>query len=378
MEELGRLEDLPLEYRQELLKQNLVPLWPSLRGVLPPKIPTRQTKPIFWEYASIRPLLLEAGDLAPIEKAERLINLTMALLAAQRYIKKSQIFAIVAGYSGNAEAMERMFERDKDDLRNLGIVIEVGGLDPFFDDEPGYRIKQTEYALSLENLTPAELSLLAVAAKTWQDATFSNSAQSALRKLRSLGIENDATNYVDAPFHIKISNSNFSLLWSATISAQSLVFEYPNQSNQLEEREIQPYGIAAWRGQWYLVGRDVTKDAIRVFKVARIAPECKVRGKVGAFKLPIDFDISRHLVMLQDAPQTPVILQIRKERCHGLRQKSKEIKHDVEWDEIQFSENNRSQTIQEILWYGPDVVVISPEDLKIAVIASLREMAKNG
>lgn len=54
------------------------------------------------------------------------------------------------------------------------------------------------------------------------------------------------------------------------------------------------------------------------------------------------------------------------------------IKHDVEWDEIQFSENNRSQTIQEILWYGPDVVVISPEDLKIAVIASLREMAKNG
>jgi len=60
MEELGRLEDLPLEYRQELLKQNLVPLWPSLRGVLPPKIPTRQTKPICWEYAAIRALLMEA------------------------------------------------------------------------------------------------------------------------------------------------------------------------------------------------------------------------------------------------------------------------------------------------------------------------------
>jgi proteasome accessory factor B len=120
----------------------------------------------------------------PIEKAERLINLTMALLAAQRYIKKSQIFAIVAGYSGNAEAMERMFERDKDDLRNLGIVIEVGGLDPLFDDEPGYRIKQSEYALALENLTAEELSLLAVAAKTWQDATFSNSAQSQILMLK--------------------------------------------------------------------------------------------------------------------------------------------------------------------------------------------------
>ena len=314
----------------------------------------------------------------PIEKAERLINLTMALLAAQRYIKKSQIFAVVAGYSGSAEAMERMFERDKDDLRNLGIVIEVGGLDPLFDDEPGYRIKQSKYALALENLTAAELSLLAIAAKTWQDATFSNSAQSALRKLRSLGIENDATNYVDAPFHIKINDSNFALLWSATIAAQTLIFEYPNQSNQLAEREIQPYGIAAWRGQWYLVGRDIAKNAIRVFKVARIAPGCKVGGKVGAFKLPIDFDISHHLVMLQDPPQIPVILHVRKERCHGLRQKSKIIRNDVEWDELQFIENNRPQTIQEILWYGPDVVVISPKELKMSVVASLQEMAKNG
>ncbi|MEI7641698.1 MAG: WYL domain-containing protein [Actinobacteria bacterium] len=314
----------------------------------------------------------------PIEKAERLINLTMALLAAQRYIKKSQIFAIVAGYSGNAEAMERMFERDKDDLRNLGIVIEVGGLDPLFDDEPGYRIKQSEYALALENLTAEELSLLAVAAKTWQDATFSNSAQSALRKLRSLGIENDATNYVDAPFHIKISNSNFALLWNATIAAQILVFEYPDHTNRLAEREIQPYGIAAWRGQWYLVGRDVAKDAIRVFKVARIALGCKVRGKVGAFQLPIDFDISHHLVMLQDRAQTPVILQVRKDRCHGLRQKSKIIRNDAEWDELEFIENNRPETIQEILWYSPDVIVISPKDLKMAVVTSLQEMAKNG
>lgn len=211
----------------------------------------------------------------PIEKAERLINLTMALLAAQRYIKKSQIFAVVAGYSGSAEAMERMFERDKDDLRNLGIVIEVGGLDPLFDDEPGYRIKQSEYALALENLTAAELSLLAIAAKTWQDATFSNSAQSALRKLRSLGIENDATNYVDAPFHIKINDSNFALLWSATIAAQTLIFEYPNQSNQLAEREIQPYGIAAWRGQWYLVGRDIAKTRYVYLKSRGSLPDAK-------------------------------------------------------------------------------------------------------
>ena len=71
MQELGRLEDLPTEYREALTQQNLVPLWPSLRAVLPPGVPTRRTQPTCWEYQRLRPLLLKAGELTPIEKAER-------------------------------------------------------------------------------------------------------------------------------------------------------------------------------------------------------------------------------------------------------------------------------------------------------------------
>jgi gentisate 1,2-dioxygenase len=71
MNELGRLEDLPADYLAELRSLNLVPLWPSLRAVLPPQIPTRNTRATHWPYASLRPLLLEAGRLTPIEKAER-------------------------------------------------------------------------------------------------------------------------------------------------------------------------------------------------------------------------------------------------------------------------------------------------------------------
>ena len=69
--ELGRLEDLPQDYRDALTARNLVPLWPSLRGVLPPHIPTRHTRATCWAYKDIRPLLLQAGALTPIEKAER-------------------------------------------------------------------------------------------------------------------------------------------------------------------------------------------------------------------------------------------------------------------------------------------------------------------
>ncbi|HEV8691209.1 MAG TPA: cupin domain-containing protein [Ideonella sp.] len=69
--ELGRLEDLPADYRASLAQQNLVPLWPSLRALLPPGQPRPRTKPTHWSYEALRPLLLRAGNLTPIEKAER-------------------------------------------------------------------------------------------------------------------------------------------------------------------------------------------------------------------------------------------------------------------------------------------------------------------
>ncbi|MFM7532535.1 MAG: cupin domain-containing protein [Rubrivivax sp.] len=71
MHALGRLEDLPQEYRDELTGQNLVPLWPNLRALLPPRVPSRQTQPTHWPYATLRPLLMRAGELTPMEKAER-------------------------------------------------------------------------------------------------------------------------------------------------------------------------------------------------------------------------------------------------------------------------------------------------------------------
>ena len=71
MHELGRLEDLPQAYRDQLTELNRVPLWPSLRAVLPPRVPTRRTQPTCWPYQSLRPLLMQAGELTPMHKAER-------------------------------------------------------------------------------------------------------------------------------------------------------------------------------------------------------------------------------------------------------------------------------------------------------------------
>jgi gentisate 1,2-dioxygenase len=69
--DLGRLDDLPVDYVDALRQLNLVPLWPSLRAVLPPGKPRPNTRPTHWSYEALRPLLLRAGELTPIEKAER-------------------------------------------------------------------------------------------------------------------------------------------------------------------------------------------------------------------------------------------------------------------------------------------------------------------
>jgi gentisate 1,2-dioxygenase len=71
MNDLGRLEDLPADYRAALKEQNLVPLWPSLRALLPAGQPRPATRATHWSYQALRPLLLRAGELTPIEKAER-------------------------------------------------------------------------------------------------------------------------------------------------------------------------------------------------------------------------------------------------------------------------------------------------------------------
>ena len=116
-------------------------------------------------------------------KSERLVNLTIALLATKRYLTKSEIFNNVAGYSGDSEAKDRMFERDKDDLRSLGINIELGTFDPLFEDEAGYRIKPETYALQLSDINSSQIALLSKAAQMWREAALSAPAQSGLRKL---------------------------------------------------------------------------------------------------------------------------------------------------------------------------------------------------
>lgn len=70
-DQLGTLDDLPEDYRADMNRAGVAPLWPMMRNVLPHGAPNPVTKPGHWSYQTVRPLLLRAGELTPVEKAER-------------------------------------------------------------------------------------------------------------------------------------------------------------------------------------------------------------------------------------------------------------------------------------------------------------------
>src|SRR3954451_5426027 len=91
-------------------------------------------------------------------KSERLLNLLIMLLVQRHYVPKERIRQILYADS-TSEAFEKMFERDKDELRSLGGPIGVGQMDAFFDDEPGSRIRPDEFALRDISLTAVEAAV---------------------------------------------------------------------------------------------------------------------------------------------------------------------------------------------------------------------------
>ena len=88
------------------------------------------------------------------------------------------------------EAFDRMFERDKEDLRELGVPLVTGSHSAWFEDETGYRIDRDAYALpDDERSPPEELAVLGLASRVWQQASLAGPAARALVKLKALGVE---------------------------------------------------------------------------------------------------------------------------------------------------------------------------------------------
>ena len=303
-------------------------------------------------------------------KIERLINLTIALLATKRYLTKNEIFSSVEGYEGSPETRERMFERDKDDLRNLGIQIEVGGFDPAFDDEAGYRIKSENYSLNLGTITGTEIALLSLAAEAWRGAALDDAAQNALLKLRSMGVESDTDSIPNISLQIRTPQTNFEMISQAITQRGVLKFAYVSKDLEIQLRSVAPYAIATHRGFWYLAGMDLDRKSLRTFRLDRIQGEIETSRGSNEYAIPEDFDILKSLEEIREPERARV--DIRKGKAHLLRVQALSIIDKGEWDEIIIEYQDLTYMVDSILWHGDDVFVVGPDHLRAAVVDALK------
>ena len=307
-------------------------------------------------------------------KIERLVNLTIALLATKRFLSKSEIFRTVEGYEGSSETKERMFERDKEDLRTLGILIDVGSFDPLFGDEAGYRIRTESYQLNLGDITPIEIALLSLAADAWQGAALEGSAQSAILKLNSMGVPADSINIPAISPKLSNSSSDLNTITEAIAASDFLSFKYLSSDLSLQNRSIIPFALSNKRGFWYLAGVDQEILEIRTFRLDRVQGEVSKRANKESFDFPLDFDINESLA---STSQEIAVIDVRKGKGFSLRALAVSSKDLGEWDQIKVPIYNLENMASQILWHGLDAHVLEPSELREFVTNQLRQLVAN-
>ena len=308
-------------------------------------------------------------------KSERLVNLTIALLATRRYLTKSEIFRSIEGYEGSDESKERMFERDKDDLRSLGIEIEVGGFDPIFNDEAGYRIKPESYALDLGEISGADIALLSLAANAWNGQALNAIAHSALLKLKSIGIDSDIDAIPMLAPRMVSASSELVTVVEAITTRSPITFTYIGQDLDNQKRTLNPYALASRDGFWYFAGIDLDKGAIRTFRLDRVEGEIVVGKNNDSFEIPAGFDLFSHLD--EGISAKLATLDIRKGKAFALRKKALSVVEKGEWDQITIQYGDDGTFIDSLLWHLDDVVVIEPSELRESVVKILSSMVIN-
>jgi proteasome accessory factor B len=313
-------------------------------------------------------------------KTERILNLTICLLVSDRYLSKGRIREAVEGYHDLSDAaFERTFERDKDELRSLGVPIEVGSFDAFFDDEPGYRIRPSEFQLPPIDLDAEEASVVGVAARVWQHAGMAESTLSALAKLRAAGVEPDTAQLSALAPSVQASEPAFEPLWNAVLDRTRVSFTY----REGERRTLEPWGLTASKGRWYVIGWDTDRAATRMFKLSRMADLPRRVSRAGAYEVPSDLDL--RVLARTLAPREPsetALLAIRRGRAPALTRlgepATSEAPRPGGFDVWAVPYADLWSLAEEISQLAADVVVLAPVDLRDLVLRGLSAVAATG
>jgi len=310
-------------------------------------------------------------------KTERLLSLVVCLLSAGKYLTAAQIRAAVPGYPESFDAFKRMFERDKDELRELGIPLETG-VSATADEEPGYRIPRQAYELPEVRLAPDEAAVLGLAARAWRQAELARAAAGGLLKLRAAGIEAEETTQPGIEPRLQTGEAAFGPLWEAVRDRRPVTFSHRTAGRSTsQQRRLEPWGVVNRHGRWYVAGLDRDRGETRVFRLGRIDGPVAFCGRAGTVVVPEGIDV-RELVRAWDTEppsRRTAELLVRSGAGYGLRRSAVTARPDPGhpgWDLLEVPFSDVGWHSEDLASFGADVVVLEPTDLREAVIGRLK------
>jgi len=264
-----------------------------------------------------------------VDRTERLLNLVICLLAARAPVHRSQIRERIPGYPQGDAAFERMFERDKDELRGMGIPLQTV-LDAH-GDVLGYRVERTQAQLPAINVTAPERAVLAVAATVWDATVAQSTAVLGARKFEAASTAAEAdpdtgpldtgplgTGTLDEGFLApRLASHDAALipLLTAVHRTLQVAFDYRTAgASEVVRRQVEPWALISDQGHWYVLGFDLDRAAPRVFRVSRFIGDVELTDRLQTQPRPSDLDAAhlRSLLAPTD-PEGPVSASVHVE-----------------------------------------------------------------
>jgi len=310
-----------------------------------------------------------------MQPLERLVNLVALLLDARRPLTFDEIRGRMAeAYEQeDLDTAKRMFERDKGILRDIGVPIEVVATDVWESDQ-GYLIPKDAYYLPEIAFTPEEISALFVAAHAGREGS---SAEEAVRKLLS-GSEGGILAGVSgfALATDDLSEARLTAAAEAVGEQRGVRFTYRTSRGVEAERHVEAYGLVVRGGSWYLVGLDRDRHEIRSFRLSRVSSDLADAGEGSA--PPEGFRAADHVQVGPWGPGEPHDLariafspSVAWWATKGLQGAEKVGERADGWVEISIPNGPGDGLVSWVLSFGPDAVVLEPEELRRGIVRRL-------
>lgn len=304
------------------------------------------------------------------------MQLTCALIFSKRGLSKKELFECIPSYkealaSGtDEESVFRKFERDKVDLRNTGIQIEIKE-NPIDGDDIRYVVASDTFVWPKQvALNPNQLQLLNLAAGVWAHASLQSDANRALVRLRALGVAPASADLIGYAPRIKTHEPAFMPLNIAIDSNQEVRFSYRKPNGEVSSRHVQPWALRNIDGQWLVICFDLDRKAVRNFLLKRIISKVQ----------PVKID---ELYVTFDAPEPTEITAAEQELAELIKTQIAQIKVKPDsqaWFHFQMDDQRPTEEgivsvsyldlhllAEQLREFALDINVISPTALNDAI-----------